>query len=270
MTGTRVMNRTIVTTTHKPDADSVLLGRQAASLLNLVYVDRQRLSLEKLREKYGCENILVIKNDQLTLYTQMGEYFFHPSMSVPRIKAIKQGKTDHMVEAMQLQPGDTVLDCTLGLGADAIVAAFVSGPAGRVTGLESSPEIAYIVSKGLIGYSDNRPLLKEAMSRINVINDNYNSYLAKQQDNSFDIVYFDPMFRFPRHKSSSMEPLREVVNPAPIELAAINHAVRVARKLVVLKENWFSEEFERLGFKKISGGRYSPIAFGIIDKKESR
>ncbi|HWI54496.1 MAG TPA: class I SAM-dependent methyltransferase, partial [Desulfobacteria bacterium] len=189
------MNRTIVTTTHQPDDNSVLLGRQAASSLNTVYADRQRMSLEKLREKYSCENILVIKNHQLTLFSPLGEYFFHPSMSVPRIKAIKEGKTDHMVEAMQLKSGYTVLDCTMGLGADAIVAAFVSGPGGHVTGLESSPEIAYIVSRGLITYNDSRPQLKEAMSRIDVINDNYNDFLAKQQESSFDIVYFDPMFR---------------------------------------------------------------------------
>lgn len=263
------MNKTIVTTTHKPDAESVILGRQAASSLNTVFVDRQRMSLEKLREVYSCVNVLVIKNSQLTLFSPLGEYFFHPSMSVPRIKAIKEGKTDHMVDAMQLISGDTVLDCTMGLGADAIVAAYVSGSMGKITALESSPEIAYIVGQGLKSYNDKRPYLKEAMSRIDVINENYNSFLIKLQENSFDIVYFDPMFRFPRQKSSSMEPLRGVVNPAPIELNAIKHAIRVARKRVILKENWFSKEFERLGFKRLSGGRYSPIAFGIIDKEES-
>lgn len=264
-----MMNKTIVTTTHNPDNESIILGRQTACLLNAVFADRERMSFSKLREKYGCENILVIKNSELTLYTQLGEYFFHPSMSVPRIKAIKEGKSDHMVEAMQLQTGDTILDCTLGLGSDAIVAAYVTGPNGRVTGLESSPELAYIVSQGLISYTDNRPAVKEAMSRIYVLNEDYNEFLVKQQENSFDIVYFDPMFRFPRQKSSSMGPLREVVNPEPVELDAIKHAVRIARRRVVLKENWFSKEFERLGFTKLTGGRYSPVSFGIIDKEEA-
>lgn len=263
------MNRTIVTSSHKPDVESVEQGKQAAMALNTVFVDRERMSLSVLREKYMCQNVIVVKNGEFTLHTLSGEYFFHPSMSVPRIKSLKEGKTDHMVEAMSLEPGDSVLDCTLGLGADAIVASFTTGPLGKVIGIEHSAEIAFLVKYGFSHYNERRPDVKEAMSRISVINADYTDYLSAQEDNSFDIVYFDPMFRFPRKNSSSMRPLREVVNPEPLNPDAITHAIRVARKRVILKENWFSTEFQKLGFNKMGGGKYSPVAFGIIEKQEA-
>lgn len=263
------MNRTIVTTSHKPDSDSINLGKQAASFLNTLFAEREKMSLPKLRQKYICENVLVVKDNDLTLHTELGEYFFHPSMSVPRIKGIREGKNDHMVEAMNLQPGNVLLDCTLGLGADAIVSAFATGSSGKVVGLEYSPEIALIVKHGLRHSDEKRVPVREAMTRIEVINIDFNIFLAEQDDNSFDIVYFDPMFRFPRRESSSMLPLRKVVNPEPLPENAVKQAVRVARRRVVMKENWFSKEFERLGFTQVVGGRYSPIAFGIIDKEEA-
>ncbi len=263
------MGRTIVTTSHKPDNESVKLATDAAQALNTEFVERNRMSFARMREKYGVENILVVNGRQMKLHTPLGEYFFHPSMSVPRLKAIKQGKPDHMVEAMSLKPGESVLDCTLGLGTDAIVAAYVTGPAGRVVGIESSPELAYLVKYGLKTYQTEIKMLKEAMTRIEVITGDCYRYLAAQPDNSFDIVYFDPMFRYPRVKSSSMEPLRGIVNSKPLHQNMIIQAVRVARKRVVMKENWFSKEFKRLGFVTVTGGRYSPVAYGIIDRQEA-
>lgn len=263
------MSRTIVTTSHKPDALSAETGLQAAAALNSIFVERERRSLEELKLAYDCQNILVVKGKSLVLYTENGEYTFHPSMSVPRIKGLKHGQPDNMLKAMALQEGDSVLDCTLGLASDAIVASFAVGAAGRVVGLESAPELAYLVREGLTQYKINgeRKGLREAMLRITVINSDYLDFLKGQPDGSFDIVYFDPMFRFPRSKSSSMKPLRSVVNPEPVQVEAIAEAVRVARKRVVLKENWFSKEFKKLGFDKIHGGKYSPVSFGIIEKQ---
>jgi len=35
---------------------------------------------------------------------------------------------------------------------------------------------------------------------------------------------------------------------------------------VVMKEHRGSDEFARLGFKLVDGGKYSSIAFGVIEK----
>jgi 16S rRNA (guanine1516-N2)-methyltransferase len=263
------MDRTIVTTSHKPDLESIEKAQAAARTLDALLVERERMSFDLLREKYKIENIMVVSREQPVLHTPIGEYFFHPSMSVPRIKALKQGRPDNMVNAMSLEPGDSILDCTLGLGADAIVASYISGHSGKLVGLESVKEIAYIVKGGLKEYQRDSNLLKQAMSRIEVISCYNEQYLEEQPDNSFDIVYFDPMFRFPRKKISSIEPIRGMVNNTPLNEKAIQEAVRVARKRVVIKENWFSKEFLRLGCHKVFGGKYSPVAYGIIDKQEA-
>jgi len=261
------MDRTIVTTSHKPGPESQALAAEAAANLDSVLVDRQRKSLNQLRVENGIENVLVVNKNQLILHTPQGEYFFHPSMSIPRIKAIKQGKMDHMVAAMSLRSGFRVLDCTMGLGADAIVAAYAIGPDGDVTGIEAAPELALIVAKGLLNYRKGSAAGVEAMQRIRVVCGHYLEVLRKQRENSFDVVYFDPMFRVPRHKSSSMVPVRGIVNSEPLSEAAVAEALRVARLRVVLKDNEFSGEFERLGFKKVIGGKYSPVAYGIIEKQ---
>ncbi len=263
------MRRTVITTSHQPDSESLATARQAALNLRTVFIERNKMSLALLREKYKAENILVVVRGQLVLHTPLGDCFFHPGMSFLRIKAIRRGKPDHMVQAMDLKSGDTVLDCTLGLGADAIVSAFVVGSPGRVVGIEAVPELAYLVKHGLANYRDEAKVLQEIMPRIEVACGNSAEYLAKQADNSFDIVYFDPMFRFSRKKSRSMEPLRGIVKSDPLSGGMIEEAVRVARRRVVMKENIFSKEFARLGFAKIIGGKYSPIAFGVIDKVEA-
>ncbi len=259
--------RTIVTTSHKPDPRSVAIAGWAAEVLNTEFVDRSRMSLDDLKIKCNTDNIMVVANGDIKLYSSRGEYFFHPSMSVPRIKAIRQGKSDHMVAAMALQPGDSVLDCTLGLGSDAIVASFIAGPEGQVTGIEAVPEIALIVKHGMANFRTESQPLKSAMVRIQVECALYEQYLAGLPDQAFDIVYFDPMFRHPRMKSSSMEPLRGIVKDDPLSPDAVREAIRVAGKRVVMKENSFSKEFARLGFNSIVGGRYSPVAFGVIEKR---
>jgi protein-L-isoaspartate O-methyltransferase len=261
------MSRTIVTTSHKPGPESQALAAEAAYALGSVLVERERKSLDQLRAENGAENVLVVNRNQLVLYTSQGECFFHPSMSIPRIKAIKQGKPDHMVAAMSLRPGFRVLDCTMGLGSDAIVAAYAVGPDGDVTGVEAAPELALIVAQGLADYRKGSRAGVEAMQRIRVICGNYLEVLGQQPDNSFDVVYFDPMFRVPRHRSSSMQPVRGIVNNEPLSELAVHEAVRVARCRVVLKENEFSGEFARLGFNTVIGGKYSPVAFGIIEKQ---
>lgn len=261
------MSRTIVTTSHKPDLASRAIAAEAAKALGCTAVERERRSLEQLRAEHGADNILVVNRGQLVLHTPQGEYFFHPSMSFPRIKGLKQGKPDHMVNAMSLQPGFHVLDCTLGLGSDAIVAAHAVGPLGRVTGVESVPELAFIVAQGLAAYSNGSVAGVEAMQRIRVVPGDYREILDQNPDNSFDVVYFDPMFRVPRIRSSSMQPVRGIVNNESLSKQAVEEALRVARYRVVLKENEFSREFARLGFDRVIGGKYSPIAFGIIEKQ---
>lgn len=244
------------------ESEALALSRE----LKAPYVQRKKQSLQAIREQSGSNIIILVTKEKLSLVVDGKELFFHPGLAKLRIKEIQTGKTDQMISAMGLREGDTLLDCTLGLAADALVASFVVGPRGMVVGLEDSRPVAEIVSRGLKTYSGEKPALIQAMRRIQVLHENHLNYLKQLPDNSFDVVYFDPMFREPKEKSSSLSPLRPLANHSPLSAEAVTEAIRVARKRVVMKESSNSQEFFRLGFHTIQGGRYSPVAYGIIQK----
>lgn len=257
--------KTIITTDRKCKPESIQLAKSVSVRLGISLVERQKLSIDELRERYEAQAVLVVKQGELHLYTDEGELFFHPNMSQLRVKNLRLGQQDHMTEAMGLQAGMSVLDCTLGFGADAIVASYGVGEAGRVVGLEVSPWIAAITGHGLQHFLANNYELHAAMRRIEVVNQDYLSYLQQQPDKSFDVIYFDPMFRKPLHSSSNFNPLRGVADHRALSVEAVQEACRVARLRVVMKECSFSPEFNRLGFTKIMGGKWAKVHYGVIE-----
>ncbi|MEG6522422.1 class I SAM-dependent methyltransferase [Desulfotomaculum sp. 1211_IL3151] len=261
------MNSSIIITTGIRSSNQ--LEERALELsqeIHLPYYQRKKYSLQALREMTGAAAILMVSPKRLSLVIDDQELFFHPGLAKLRIKEIQAGKTDQMIKAMDLQEGNSLLDCTLGLAADALVASYVVGPRGTIVGLEDAKPVAEIVSRGLCTYTGEKPELINAMRRIKVMNEHHLQYLCKLPSNAFDVVYFDPMFRVPKTKSSSMAPLRFFANSNPLSNEAIVEAVRVARKKVVMKESRESQEFQRLNFHKVQGGRYSPVAYGVIQK----
>lgn len=257
-----------VTTSLKADRELVVLAKKVAAELRLPFVPR-RGSLEGIKQEYGSTWAVVVTREQIFVSTPGGAFFFHPGMAKNRIKALKKGNNDQMVEAMALAPGDTVLDCTLGLGADATVASFAVGPEGKVVGLEKVPVVAFIVAKGMQEYDEDDPALIAAMRRVEVINADAGEYLRDLPDRSFDVVYFDPMFRQPVHESAAIKPLRYLAETEPLTPDLVAEALRVARRRVVVKERRNSPEFARLGITRISGGKHSSIAYGILEPEEA-
>ncbi|NTW05900.1 MAG: class I SAM-dependent methyltransferase [Peptococcaceae bacterium] len=260
------MNKIAVTTALRNDDKSVQRALKISSDLNLPFILRNGRSLDEIRREGCYQGLLVTGNNTLVFSYQGGEFFYHPGLSKLRIKEILNGKKDKMIEAMDLKKGDSVLDCTLGLGSDALVAAFFSVH-GSVIGIESSSVLSYIVRKGMEFYQDDKDFhLINSMRRIKVVNADHYSYLQKLPNNSVDIVYFDPMFRIPGKKSPSMQAFKPLSNQDPLSCETIKEAIRVAKKRVVIKESANSSEFTRLGVNKISGSKYSPIAYGILEK----
>lgn len=261
------MNSSFVITTGLRSGK--ILGEKAIELsrqLNVPYISREKNSLESIREKSGAEIILLLRSSKLSLVVDGKELFFHPGLAKLRIKEIQAGKTDQMINAMGLGKGDNLLDCTLGLASDALVSSYVVGDGGTVIGLEDSVPVAEIVRRGLQTYTGENSDIINAMRRIKVIHSDHVSYLKNLPDGSFDVVYFDPMFRVPREQSSSIAPLRPLANNNALSKEAVDEAVRVARKRVVMKETRNSPEFHRLNFDTVQGGRYSPVAYGVIHK----
>lgn len=259
--------KAIVTTSRDPNSTNTRLAEQTAQRLGIPYVPRATLSLSELRERHQSPCILVAKAGALMLETPDGELFFHPNMSHLRVKNLRKGQHDNMANAMGLATGMSVLDCTLGFGADAIVASFVTGEHGRVVGLEKSPLIAAVTSHGLATFDREGEAMTAAMRRIEALNTAAIDYLRAQPDDSFDVVYFDPMFRYPLMQSENMNPLRYAADHDPVSEEMMAEARRVARRRVVLKETSKSTEFARLGFPEIAGGRYSPVHYGVWRKE---
>lgn len=254
----------LVTTIQSPSQTIEQLAQQIATTLQIPFILRDKSSLIAIKTSYQVDSVIVVTQNGPVVHTLGGEYFFHLSMAELRIKNLINGKNDHMIAAMSLERGMSVLDCTLGLATDAIVASFVVGHTGKVIGLEASPIIAFIASYGLKYFNHTEESVTKALRRIQVHRMNYHDVLKTLPDNSFDIVFFDPMFRQPIYTSSNLKPLRYLADNSPLTESSITEACRIARKRVVIKEATHNNEFERLGITTICGGKYSSIQYGII------
>ncbi len=258
----------VITTGYHPTAAVEQAARETAGQLQVEFISRDRNSLAAIQKSFQVNVILIFSKQGPFIYTPDGNYFFHLSMADLRIKNLKNGKHDHMISAMQLQPGMAVLDCTLGLATDAIVASFITGPSGKVTGLENSLLIELIARIGLTEFIGESPDITEALRNIEVVQADAEEYLRSLPDECYDIVYFDPMFRKPIESSSNLKPIRLLADKRPLSLAALAEAKRVARQRIVLKEMQGSSEFERLGFSQFAGGKYSSVQYGIMEVRQ--
>lgn len=252
-----------VTTVMDPTNNVCLTAKEYAAKLNVPFIERGKTSISNIQKL--ANPLLVVTKTGSIVYGDGGKFFFHLNMAELRIKNIRQGNGDRMIEAMDLQPGMSVLDCTLGLATDSIVASYVTGPTGSVIGLEHSPIIALVVSEGLAHFTCTDNDISHALKRIQVVETSYQSYLAALPRKSVDIVYFDPMFRKPIVSSCALQPMRSLADNSAITEQAINMACKIAKSRVVIKESYYSKEFLRLGITTLTGGKYSNIRYGIIE-----
>ncbi len=256
----------IVTTAEKPDAGLVETAVRLSGELNAAYVPRRQNTLRGLARRHGAEGVLVVNRDGLR-YVSVSEgqppLFFHPNMSLIRIKRLLAGGTDAMIEVCGVSPGDSVLDCTAGLASDSIVFSFAVGETGNVTAVEASPLLYALIREGLRTAATGLPQADEACRRIEVRQGDHLEVLQRLADNSFDIVYFDPMFERAVTTSDAIRPLRFHARHEPVSEETVRHAVRVARKIVVMKNSAGSSEFARLGFipARLSS---SAVSYGVI------
>lgn len=238
------------------------VAKKWASELNVPYLARlSKGNLETILLENNLDALIVATNKGPQVFSCEGTLFFHPGMASLRIKRLMLGENDNFVEALDLKRGMKVLDCTMGLAGDATIAAHVCGDTGRVVALEASMPIWFVVTNGLLNYRDKDENLIEAFHRIETVHTTAADYLKTVPDNSFDVVYFDPMFRHPVSSSANMVPLRPVAYDKPLEEDIIEQALRVA-PVVVVKERSV-KTLEKLGISEVQGGRYSRVKYGI-------
>jgi 16S rRNA (guanine1516-N2)-methyltransferase len=254
----------IVTTAVQAGPGLVELAERVAQELGAIYVPRSRDTLRRLARKHGSGGILVASAAGLRYVSEgMPPLFFHPNMALIRVKRLVRGGSDNMLSISGVEPGDTVLDCTAGLGSDAIVFSYAVGESGKVIALEASPLLYTVVREGLRSADTGSPEADAACRRVELVHADHSDFLRSVPDKSVDAVYFDPMFERPVVTSSSLRPVRSHAKREPISPDTIHDAVRVARKSVVLKNSSDSGEFDRLGFVR-ERSTSSAVAYGVI------
>ncbi len=223
---------------------------------------RQNKSIAYLLQHHELEYLLVLEDGELVAYSLDNRLVFHPGMAAPRIKQWNQGVGETLMTALALSPGGRFLDCTMGLASDALAASAMVGESGQVICLESSPLIYIITKYGLAHSTKGSLQLQAAMRRIQPYQGDFHEVLPTLADNSFDVVYFDPMFVRPLQKSSGIAGLRAAADYYQPTAEDFNQAKRVAAQRVVVKHG--KGQMAQTAFDEVICGRYSTIGYGLF------
>jgi Putative SAM-dependent methyltransferase len=254
-----------ITTATRTDPQMIEEAIEIAEKLDVPYVRRKKKSINHLQNELNS-NCLVVYKNRLELFEKGSSYpfFFHPNSAMFRIKRLLKGEHDPFADAAMLSKGMTVLDCTLGLASDSIVASYLVGENGQVTGIEGQKYLAYIVKNGLRSWDSGIPVMNAAMERVSVIHSNALDYLRSLPGESVDCVYFDPMFEESILESYGIKALVQFAIHDDLNEEIIEEALRVAKSRVVLKDHYQSNRFEKFGFQAIRR-KSSKFHFGFIE-----
>ncbi|MEW5737488.1 MAG: class I SAM-dependent methyltransferase [Myxococcota bacterium] len=204
---------------------------------------------------------LVRSADGWALRDEHGSLSFSPGIAQLRLKRLAAGhRDDVLLRLAGLEPGDTVVDATLGLAADALVCARAVGPTGRVVGIEAALPLWILVSEGLA-----RLPADPSSCRIDVVHGRAREVLAGMGARSADVVTLDPMFDRPKRSSPGFELLRAHALHEPLDAETLGEARRVARRWVVLKGGRYGKDFKRLGLRPMELNRFGPVMWTRVE-----
>lgn len=256
-----------MTTAGKPDQVSIQYAKRLADEFDIPFVARRKRSIQAIQEAENGEDCLVYGKNRLELYAYQAEipFFFHPNVAMVRMKRMMNGEPDPYLVAGGITEDCSVLDCTLGLGADALVASFAVGSRGTVVALEANRLIACLVRHGMQTWVDGESEIIEAMRRVEIRYSHHYQALQQLADDSFDVVYFDPMFEENIVESDGIRMLAPFAVADSLTEAIIEEAKRVARKRVVLKDHFRSPRFAQFGFHVLKR-KTAKFHYGFIDK----
>ncbi|WHX99002.1 class I SAM-dependent methyltransferase [Neobacillus sp. DY30] len=254
-----------VTTAGRTNQQMIEKAMKIADTLAVPYIPRRKKSIQALQKETNSECIVVGK-ERLELFSLEAEqpFIFHPNSAMFRIKRLANGEHDPFVEAAQLTKGMTFLDCTLGLASDSIVASFIVGDEGTVTGTEGQKYLAFMVREGLKTWDSEIYDMNKAMARIEVVHSRALEYLSSLPDNSVDCVYFDPMFDEAILESDGIKSLGHMALYDDLNEETIEEAMRVSKNRVILKDHYKSKRFEKYGFHVLRR-KTAKFHFGFLE-----
>lgn len=248
-----------VTLGGRPDGRRETAARTFAEQWQLPFLPRPpRAALEELW--HLTDALLLFERNDIALRSPSGCLRFSPGMAAMRIKTMPNGNgLDPLIRWGELQSGDHILDCTLGLGADAWMAAHLVGSTGRVVGLERSFPLYALVSEGLKLY-----LTSPRDGPIEVTYASAEAYLCGQADRAFDCILFDPMFEKPRKSNQAFDRLREFADPSPLTQKMLEEARRVARRWVLVKGGRYSQDLKKLHLTPLPASRSATVVWARL------
>ena len=238
----------IVTVSHHAAPELVARARDVAARCGLPFIEAADSFPRVVIERNGAR-------------LEMGDAVTrsHPGIGLVRLRRlIKESESDPLLDLAELSAGNTVLDATFGFGQDALILAHV---AAKVVALEASPLLAALALAGMPFWS--RPA-NEVSKRIELRCADLRTVLPSLPDRSFDLVYFDPMFRRARSAAPDFAVLRRVAEMAPLTPEDIVQARRIARRCVIVKDAFPGAELKRLGIPAIRSRRSAEIVFGRL------
>ncbi len=123
---------------------------KVAEELQIPYMERNKKSVSTLQD-VAKDDCIVVGKKRLELYPyqEPDPFFFHPNSAMFRIKRLINNEHDPFLDAAKIEKGMTLLDCTLGLASDSIIASYAVSVTGSVVGIEGNKYLAYMVKEGL-------------------------------------------------------------------------------------------------------------------------
>jgi 16S rRNA (guanine1516-N2)-methyltransferase len=235
-------------------------AEELAARFGLTAALRGGRTIPQLVAAAGKAPVLVLGKARADLAYRGRSYRASVGMAFLRVVRAQKGEIDPLVKAAGLKRGDRVLDATLGLGGDALVAAHATGA--PVLGLETSPALAAFVTAALRRvHAPGRV----AAGLIQVCCADHRTVLKEMPAGSVDVVLFDPMFRSTGESGPLFELVRQLADRAPLTGETMREALRVARRGVLVKDAPPGFELARLGIKLLPTRRSPRIMFGWAD-----
>ena len=242
------------------------LAEQLSGEMGIPFLERQNRSVERILADEALDGLVVVNQEDVQWVDgDGGKFFWHPNMALVRIRsALKCGLPDPIARAGRLTEGARVLDATLGLGADAVVASWSAGETGQVIGIEVSPVIAALVRNGLASYQHK---LSAAMRRIRVVCGNYETLLDDPDivGEGLDTIYFDPMFEHTVERSNGLEGVRQLACYDRLSAETLARARRLARRAVVVKGRGNDPWLHELRPDDWVQGRHRRVAYAVFE-----
>ena len=249
------MKSIVVTTSVKTNNELNEKAHNIAKFLNLDYIPRNKRTIKQMLTQ--ADGVIVVYKTKLSYFEGDKELFFHLDTSALKIK---NNDNEPLIEIIDNEK-QNILDCTMGLAGDSIILSYYEH---KVTALEKNKIIYLIVSNGLKNYISHDEKINSSMRRIITHNIDSVKFLKNCPDNSFDIVYFDPMFSHNIEESKNLAGIETLANQDFPTADFLIEAKRVAKKKVIVKAHFKDDIFEKFDFIRLMR-KNTKFHYGYID-----